>query len=565
MEHSETVHDFEIKPLQTKAHKFHIRKSENKPNILLLMTDQQRFDTIHAAGYEFMRTPNLDRIVQDGCLYTQAYSPVPICLAARHNLITGLPPRYHGFPDNVHTDITRVDLPTIPRILSNHGYDTHSIGKMHFRPARRHNGFLKMELMEEIPQTREEDEYAMYLNEVGLGNVRNIHGVRNLLYMLPQRSLIPEEHHGTKWVADRAIDYLRTNRGRQPFFLKASWIAPHPPFDLIERFANFYKGVNLPQPVTSQTPLAALTQENAMLGDIPNTAVLRRMREFYYGAISMVDEHIGRVLDALSDIGQMDNTLVIFLSDHGEFLGDHGLYQKWNPYDCCARIPFVVCYPNRIDPGKTVDDFVDFNDILPTVLDVTGLDYPANFPLPGESLFTETPKKDRSWQYVEYAQDNRRWISIRNKEYKYNYYYGGGFEQLFDMQKDPDETTNLLHGNLSSSVASIKEEMKQRLLEYERKYGLEGYTKPDGFMIGPPYQPHPQRNEAFPRFPFKIMDEHGKQQMNDNIDEIAQAVAKETLVNLRDLDLEAWQSNLNVPDQEVHRLLATVEKLREKG
>ena len=553
---------YEIRSSDFIAHQFHVQKSSDSPNILLLMTDQQRFDTLHVAGYEFMQTPNLDRIAEEGCLYSHAYTPVPICLATRHNLITGLTPRYHGFPDNVHTDVTRADLPTIPHILSSHGYDTRSIGKMHYRPARRHNGFLKMELMEELPKTREEDEYAMYLKRVGLGNVQNIHGIRNLLYMLPQRSLIPDEHHGTKWVADRAIDYLQTNRGRQPFFLKASWIAPHPPFDITDRLADLYKDIDLPEPFVSETPLAALTQENAMLGDIPNKAVLRRMRELYYAAISMVDEQIGRILDTLEDIGQMDNTLVIFISDHGEFLGDYGLYQKWNPYDCCARIPFIVRYPKRLAPGTVCDDFVDLNDILPSVLDVTGLDYPADFPLPGESLFTEKPKKDRSWQYVEYSKDTRRWISIRNKEYKYNYYYGSGFEQLFDMQNDPREMINLLHENSSSSVNAIKRDMKNRLLEYEQKYGLEGYAGEDDFKVGPPYQPHPQRNEAYPRFPLKIMDKREKNQMNDNIDEIARAVAKETVVNLRDLDLAAWQKNLNIPDLDVNRLLATVEKLR---
>jgi arylsulfatase len=551
-----------IRESDFRAHKFHVRKHEKKPNILLLMTDQQRFDTIHAAGFEFMHTPNMDRIAAQGCLYTHAFTPIPICLPARHNLITGLTPRHHGFPDNVHTDITRTDLPTLPYILSSHGYDTHSIGKMHFRPARRHNGFLKMELMEELPKTREEDEYATYLKVVGLGNIQNIHGIRNLLYMLPQRSLIPEEHHGTKWVADRAVDYLRSNRGRQPFFLKASWIAPHPPFDLTDRFADLYKDADLPEPYYSQTPLAALTQENAMLGDIPNLAVLRRMRELYYAAISMVDEQIGRVLDTLEDIGQLDNTLVIFLSDHGELLGDYGLFQKWNPYDCCCRIPFLVRYPKQILPGSICDNFVDLNDILPTVLDVTELQYPAEFPLPGESLFAEPQLKDRSWQYVEYGKDNRRWISIRNKAFKYNFYYGGGFEQLFNMQNDPHETTNLLHEYSSPAVAATKREMKKKLIEMERKYGLEGYVGVEDFIVGSPYKPYPQRNEAFPRFPIQIMDEKEKSLMNDNIDEIAWAVAKETVVNLHDLDLSSWQENLHISDEQVLRLLKTVEELR---
>ena len=408
----------EIRIHITRAHKFHVRERVDKPNILLLMTDQQRFDTINAAGYDFMHTPNLDRLAQDGCLYRYAYTPDPICLAARHNVLTGLPARYHGFPDNVHSSVTLQDLPTLPRILSDSGYDTRAIGKMHFRPARRHNGFLNMELMEELPNTREEDEYATYLKHVGLGHIQNIHGVRNLLYRHPQRSLIPDEHHGTKWVADRSIDYIKSNNGRQPFFLWTSWIAPHPPFDVTDRFAELYKDADLPNPRVSKTPLAALTQENAMLGDIPDARYLRRMREVYYAAISMVDEQVGRILDALEEIDQLENTLIIFTSDHGEFLGDYGLYQKWNPYACCARVPFIARYPKGFAPGTVVDDFVDLNDILPTVLDIAELEYPGDYPLPGESLFSQYPQKDRSWQYVEYAENNRRWISIRNRTHK---------------------------------------------------------------------------------------------------------------------------------------------------
>ena len=259
------THDAKIPTNSFVAHRFHIQRADNRPNILLLMTDQQRFDTIHAAGYDFMKTPNLDRLVEDGCLYRYAYSPNPICLAARHNLLTGLTARHHRFPDNVHDISTRADLPTLPRILSDNGYETRSIGKMHFIPARRHNGFDKMELMEELPNYREQDEYAMYLKEVGLGHIQNIHGVRNLLYMLPQRSIVPEEHHGTFWVGQRTAKFIRSNNGRHPFFLWSSWIAPHPPFDIIDRFADMYRDVDLPEPYQSNTPLASLTEENRML------------------------------------------------------------------------------------------------------------------------------------------------------------------------------------------------------------------------------------------------------------------------------------------------------------
>jgi arylsulfatase A-like enzyme len=279
------------------------------------------------------------------------------------------------------------------------------------------------------------------------------------------------------------------------------------------------------------------------------------MREVYYAAISMVDEQVGWILDALEETGQLDNTLIIFTSDHGELLGDYGLYQKWNPYDSCARVPFIIRFPKKVAPGSIFEGFVDLNDILPTILDLAELEYPGDYPLPGESLFSENPTKDRDWQYVEYAKGNRRWISIRNKDYKYNYYYGGGFEQLFDMESDPHETTNLLHGQYSPETAEIRAEMRTKLTAYEQEWGLEGYVGESDLKAGEPYQPHPQRNEAFPRFPLKIMDEAERALMNDFIEEIAAVVADEPLVKLSDLDITTWQTNLGISDADVARLL----------
>jgi arylsulfatase A-like enzyme len=528
---------------------------EKRTNILILMTDQQRYDTINAAGHSHMQTPNLDRLVQEGCLFTNAYSPIPICIPARHNLITGLPPRYHGFADNDFEQVTPSALPTLPRILSDAGYETRAIGKMHFRPVRRHNGFDKMELMEEVPEFREEDEYAMYLKQVGLGHIQNIHGVRNLLYMVPQQSLIPEEYHGTTWVADRSIEFIRVNRGRRPFLLWSSWIAPHPPFDLPDTWADLYRNADLPAPYVSRTPLSALAEENKMLGNLPGPAYVRRMRELYYAAISQVDWNLGRILAALNDIGELDNTLIIFVSDHGELLADYGLYQKWLPYDSCARIPLIVRYPTRVEPGSIRRQFVDLNDIMPTILDVVGLDYPGEIDLPGESLVSGNPAKDRSCQYTEYSRGNRRWISLRSHTHKYNYYYGGGREELFDLVADPPETTNLLVDGADQEVVRVKDFLRKKLIECERQIGLEGYVVGDDLAQLEPYRPRPHRNKAFPKFPDSITDAVEKEQMTDFFAEVMAAIEREPVVRLEELDLQSWQRNGNISDETIQKML----------
>jgi len=513
------------------------------PNFLILFTDQQRHDTIKACGHQNMITPNLDRLVKEGCYFENAYSPNPVCIPARHNLLTGLPAKHHGYYGNFSHPLNNV-LPTLPRILADNGYDTRAIGKMHFKPARRHSGFNKMELMEEIPEFREDDEYAMYLKDVGLENIQSIHGVRNLLYMLPQRSLIPEEHHGSTWVADRSVKYIKDNAGKRPFFLWSSWIAPHPPFDVPDSFADLYNDVDIPETLKSKTKLTPHASKSAIHCDLPKNKekdYIKRIRQLYYSAISLVDKNIGRILKALEEAGELDNTFIIFSSDHGEMLGDHGCFQKQLPYDSASKIPFLIRYPEKIKKDTTRSDFVDLNDILPTVLDVAGIDYPGPQELPGGSVLRND--KDRSYQYIEHHQGINRWISIRDKEYKYNYYYGGGLEELFDMKNDPSESTNLLEKN-PEKFLSQKNKLYNVLMEYEKKWGPENHVN-GGVIINlqaPDYSTV-KRNGQFPKFHHNLNDKSEKELMNDFDQEVCQVVKNEPLVKLHELDLKSWEQN----------------------
>jgi len=148
------------------------------PNILILLTDQQRFDTIAAAGYPHMITPNLDRLVREDCTFTRAYSPNPICVPARHCLLTGAPAHLHGYFQNAHAPIRDPNLPTLPRVFSDHGYHTALIGKGHFYPPTEPHGYQETHLMEELPRSVEEDAYLQFLAARGHSELRNIHGIR---------------------------------------------------------------------------------------------------------------------------------------------------------------------------------------------------------------------------------------------------------------------------------------------------------------------------------------------------------------------------------------------------
>ena len=521
---------------------------QKKPNILLLFTDQQRYDTIAACGYPYMKTPNLDRLVHEGCVFNNAYSPNPVCIPARHNLITGLTARDHGYAHNLRHPIDPC-IPVLPRILSDGGYETRAIGKMHFRPARRHNGFNKMELMEETPQNREDDDYAMYLESVGLGHISNIHGVRNLLYMMPQRSLIPEEHHGSTWVADRSIEFLKREAGRKPFFLWSSWIMPHPPFDVPDSFADLYSDAELPKVLVSETPLSKRAERLKEAFSAPADkydAIVRRSRELYFAAISMVDKNIGRVLDTLEETGEMDNTLIIFTSDHGEMLWDHGTVAKSLPYDSAAKIPFIVRYPKKVEPESIRKEFVDLNDILPTMLDVAGLEYPGSYQLPGGSIFKDD--KDRTVQYMENDNGHKRWISLRNKRYKYNYYYCHGYEELFDMENDSGECVNLLYGgNVKSDITDIRNTLREQLTEYESRWGLRNYytinEKNHLLKIEDQHWEDSLRSKQFPVLAENTLDKEKKEKMHTNEEEAVLAVKDEPTFKLSDLDLNQWMED----------------------
>lgn len=505
---------------------------KRKPNIILITCDQLRQDFVGAHGCEFILTPNIDRLAKEGCIFDNAYSPNPVCIPARHNLITGLTARQHGFDDNYFGKDAKACpyyLPTFAQILNDDGYDTIAIGKMHFQPERRAVGFDRFLNMDELPHTREEDDYAMYLKEQGYGHLQSVHGVRSCLYMQPQRSLLPKEHHGSAWVADRSIEYLDATRGRKPFLMWIGFIHPHPPLDIPEEWADLYKG-KIPAPVKSKTPLSTLAIENQQLACVYNEEVRTRIRELYASAISHVDFQIGRIMDKLRDLGLMDDTLILFTSDHGEMLGDLDTYQKFLPYDPSCKIPFIIRYPKVFKAGERQNAFVDLNDVLPTFVDAAGLSYPAPYELPGESLLKQGGKKNRRYQYTEHQKESKRWCCIRDERYKYVHFYGDA-DQMFDMLEDPKEQTNLLYGEPAEDVLAIRDRLKAILLCYEEKWGLEGYSDKTAFKEFPKYEIFHYYEANFPMFPFMAMPEE-QARYDDYRDEILSAIKKEPVVKL---------------------------------
>lgn len=464
------------------------------PNIVLLMADQFRFDGFAASGARHMRTPQLDRLAREGCIFSNAHSPTPVCMAARHSLITGLTARFHGQTGNVNQPIKDYRLPTLPRLLREMGYVTGAVGKMHFFPRREHHGFDEMHLMEELPDYREEDAYLRFLQQHGKSEVRHIHGVRPLLYHQPQQALVPEELHGSSFVATRAIEFMRENRTR-PFFLFASWIHPHPPFNIPATFRDHYRDADIPKPLPRARQFPFPTAPSAWFGDGDDWRTLRRIRESYYSAISLVDKNVGRVLDYLDSSSLAQDTLVIFTADHGEMLADRGFYQKAVPYDSAARVPLIVRSPGRIAPGSRRECYADLLDIFPTALQMAGSK--AKPHLLGNSLFDlYQGARGKQYQFCDYGQGRNRWVMVRDQRYKYVYWYNGATEEMYDVRNDPGEQRNLIR--LGEAPKGVREELRRAAIALEAERGPEGNVKGSEFTSFPAAEFHPSTGSKFP-------------------------------------------------------------------
>ena len=337
-----------------------------KPNILFVMTDQQRSDTIRALGNREIRSPVLDSLVQSGTAFTNCYSPSPVCVAARSATITGVPPHLNGCTSN---NASPLQLQSIMQVLQAAGYRTHGIGKMHFNPqADAMWGFDSRDISEEGARMQgSRNDFHDYLVENGFGHVLEPQGLRSEMYYIPQPSQLPAQHHHTTWVADRAIDFLRQRNREQPdgsvsagqclrdstrpFFLWTSFIKPHPPFESPVPWNKLYRAADMLPPRRPEGFEQLLTWWNHHQNRYKyrdkgyDEMLIRTMKAMYYACISFIDFNLGRILEALGD--EIENTLILYTSDHGEMLGDYGSFGKRTMLNPAAKIPLIMRAPNR--------------------------------------------------------------------------------------------------------------------------------------------------------------------------------------------------------------------------
>lgn len=450
------------------------------PNILWITTDQQRYDTVHALGNPHIRTPNLDRLCTEGTAFTHAYCQSPICTPSRASFLTGLHPstvhaNING-NDRFHTD-DRIRL--ITRRLADVEYDCGLAGKLHLASAwngveqRCDDGYRAFHYSHSPATGRGiGNAYMEWLESIGrfddvftsepIPPDAPLPGGRHDGRRYTLRPDMPAELHQTTWCADRAIDFMREKRVG-PWLMSVNIFDPHPPFDAPAKYADRYDAAALPPPLFRESDLAhqARLEPHFFQGSaVPPGAAHQRIKANYYGMIELIDAQVGRMLDALESTGQRANTLVIFTSDHGEMLGDHGLTAKGCRFhEGLVRVPLILSWPGHFASGVRSDALVELTDLAPTLGDVAGIEQSwthgasllpiLNWSQPAfqphdyvrceyyDTLNMQAPGGDPTRHRPSHA------TMFRDARWKLNVYHGTDYGELYDLDHDPDEFVNL--------------------------------------------------------------------------------------------------------------------------
>lgn len=454
-------------------------------NLLLIITDQQRADTLNKAGNPDIYTPNLDRLCETGIRYDQAYCESPECCPARSLIFSG---QWGHRTGNMGNGLITPLETTFVEKLNKAGYHTENIGKMHSYPEGNNWGFQRVQRSEELGEMKRDD-FKKYIVDLGLDWVYEPHGVRHEYYYIPQVSQLSDRCHNTTWVGNQTIEYMKQTQHDQPWFLTASFIKPHPPFDPTTPFLTMYDPADLPLPIRSdqdRTDMWPLQkgQNYSKWMELTDDNLARLIKAAYYACISQIDVQIGRMLDSLEENGMRDNTLIIFTSDHGEMLGDHYQWGKRSFYNGAARIPFILSCPGKLPEGAVNKDLVGHRDIAPTLLHAAGVLVHAE-EWSGKSLLERIHNEEQEWRNItfgelvtntygvmsnELAEKVSSIYMAANQRWKYIYAPNGGKEALFDLEQDPLELTNL---QFLPETQANKKQLRQALLSFFKE---EGYT-----------------------------------------------------------------------------------------
>lgn len=438
--------------------------ASSRPNVLLFCTDQQRFDTIGALGNPHIRTPHLDRLVASGVTFERTYCQTPICTPSRASFLTGcyassLHVNRNGnqfFPEQFQSRL-------LPRILKQAGYDCGMVGKFHLSSSynrvepRLDDGYRLFE-WSHAPRPNwpvEQQSYIRWLRDKGV-DFNKEYGKR-LLGGRPKEfdAGIAAAYHEVTWCADYAKRWIRGGLNK-PWFLTVNTYAPHPPFQPPPEFLERMSPDAFPLPLWRDSDAAAQARISSVdfqsKPKDPSSYASRMMKAAYYAQVEFVDDAFGQVMKALEESGQLANTLVIFTSDHGETMGDHGLTHKGcRFYEGLAHVPLILSWPGKFGGGVRRKALAELTDLVPTILEAAGLSQPGY--LHGKSLYPLASDSARADRLRDFARSeyhdaldlpgHSHANMLRNDRYKLVHYHGVPSGELFDLERDPDEFQNL--------------------------------------------------------------------------------------------------------------------------
>ncbi len=418
-----------------------------RPHILILHADQHRSDCLGVYGNPDVQTPNIDALAADGVRYTNSFCPFPVCTPSRYSLLSGLYVHQHLGWSN-HCTLPH-GIATFPRVLRDSGYRTAAIGKMHFTPTYLDVGFDRMQLAEQDGPGRYDDDYHRWLRQEGLcDRIDLMDQVREYREQAPPAywdtygalpSDLDEAHHSTTWIAERALEEL-AEWDAEPGLLMVGFVKPHHPFDPPRPWDLMYDPGSL-SILPGWTEATPAVDQRYRRGYFDNAALteaqLRRAMALYYATISQIDHHVGRMISLLKQRELYDRTLIVYTSDHGEYLGFHHLLLKGNyMYDPLVRVPLVVKYPGSDRAGQVCDALVDNTDLAPTLLacadcviprDMKGVNL-AETERGRDLVFAEGPRAD---QYLARSAHHKLLLCREPEQ-----------SQFFGLQQDPLELDN---------------------------------------------------------------------------------------------------------------------------
>lgn len=417
-----------------------------RPNILFLMSDEHRADVTGYEGNTVIRTPVMDWLAETGVVFRNAYTPSPVCIPARQCMMAGQLPKTCGCEGWIDL---KPGYRTFAREFSRYAYNTVCSGKLHHIGQDQMQGWRKRiapdcEISDAYVEDKIDEEFARYRPAPGTGkwsNQREVEEARAAegpWQVFDRMAVDASLHFLDRYFRDSL--YLKPQSHR-PLLFKLSLIQPHYPYFTDQRrFDYYYERVQIYREKPCDHPVLSQSQLGKPV-EVTDEAI-RRTTAAYYGMIETIDSHYGQVLRCLESLGEnLDDWIIIYTSDHGEMLGEHGIWEKTRFYEASVRVPLIIRYPARFEGGRVVTENVNLCDLFATLCELADIETPDN--LDSRSLVPLMGGDSSGWNNESVSQMGTSHVMIKRDHLKYQYYGEGIPEVLFDLQQDPKETTNL--------------------------------------------------------------------------------------------------------------------------